>query len=141
MANRLTTRVLFVLVVASLLCAAGWARDPGLGNLAVTDGLAAGPEVDKGVTEGTAEVANVTAVTDEPLQVGAECAESDQLDFTPALSPAASSTDELVASNAAARCKTCKDRTWCKCTYNGLPRVSCNPCCYGNLGIPQVCLD
>ena len=38
-------------------------------------------------------------------------------------------------------CKSCKDRPWCGCTYNGLPRVSCSPCCYGNLGIPQVCLD
>ena len=38
-------------------------------------------------------------------------------------------------------CKSCKDRAWCGCTYNGLPRVSCTPCCYGNLGIPQVCFD
>ena len=27
-------------------------------------------------------------------------------------------------------CKTCKDRPWCECRYNGYPRASCNPCCY-----------
>jgi len=49
----------------------------------------------------------------------------------------------LLASNltSAASCKPCKNRTWCKCTYNGLPRVSCDPCCYGNLGIPMTCFD
>ena len=40
-----------------------------------------------------------------------------------------------------ARAKSCKDRPWCKSTYNGLPRVSCNPCCYGNLGVPMICFD
>ena len=38
-------------------------------------------------------------------------------------------------------CKPCKDRPFCGCTYNGMPRVSCNPCCWGHLGIPQICAD
>ncbi len=40
-------------------------------------------------------------------------------------------------------CKPCsKDRRWCECTYNGLPRVSCDPCCYSDGINPyQVCLD
>ena len=52
-------------------------------------------------------------------------------------------TDFLTADAVAngASCKSCKGRPWCSCRYNGLPRVSCDPCCYGNLGIPQVCLD
>ena len=59
-----------------------------------------------------------------------------ELNYTPA--DPAEATDELAAG---AGCKSCKDRPWCGCRYNGLPRVSCNPCCYGNLGIPQICYD
>lgn len=38
-------------------------------------------------------------------------------------------------------CKTCKGRTWCKCTYNGNPRVSCDPCCYRTYAGTLVCFD
>jgi hypothetical protein len=57
--------------------------------------------------------------------------------------PATPETPTLLATNlaTAASCKPCKNRTWCKCTYNGLPRVSCDPCCYGNLGVPMTCFD
>src|SRR5512134_1872530 len=24
----------------------------------------------------------------------------------------------------------CPDQPWCECTYNGAPRISCDPCCY-----------
>ena len=45
------------------------------------------------------------------------------------------------ATTQAAGCKACKDRTWCKCTYNGMRRASCNPCCYSNdIGV-LTCLD
>ena len=41
----------------------------------------------------------------------------------------------------AAGCKPCKGRTWCKCTYNGMARASCDPCCYrNNIGV-LTCLD
>ena len=66
------------------------------------------------------------------------------LDFTPALETRgpAGLLDGLLAAEAAPRpCKPCKDRPWCTCTYNGMPRVSCNPCCYGHYGFPQVCFD
>ena len=66
----------------------------------------------------------------------AACETAQDADFTLASQP-----QELFTTAAAQPCKNCKDRTWCHCSYNGLPRVSCNPCCYGNLGIPQVCLD
>ena len=62
-------------------------------------------------------------------------ADACELNFPPADADAA----DVAAS--AKGCKQCQGRTWCHCSYNGLPRVSCNPCCYGNLGIPQVCLD
>ena len=29
-------------------------------------------------------------------------------------------------------CKTCKDQPFCKCTYQGMRRASCDPCCYAN---------
>lgn len=37
-------------------------------------------------------------------------------------------------------CKRCKDRPWCGCTYNGAPRISCDPCCYDTYPWP-TCLD
>jgi hypothetical protein len=37
-------------------------------------------------------------------------------------------------------CKPCKDKPYCGCTYNGMPRVSCEPCCWG-YGGPQICAD
>jgi len=41
----------------------------------------------------------------------------------------------------AAACRPCKGRRWCKCTYEGMPRSSCNPCCYTNdIGV-TICLD
>ena len=27
-------------------------------------------------------------------------------------------------------CRACREQPWCACTYNGHPRVSCDPCCY-----------
>lgn len=27
-------------------------------------------------------------------------------------------------------CRTCPDKPYCTCTYNGQPRISCDPCCY-----------
>ena len=49
---------------------------------------------------------------------------------------------EAMAGGPGRGCKPCKkDRRWCACTYNGLPRASCDPCCYTNdIGI-LVCLD
>lgn len=37
-------------------------------------------------------------------------------------------------------CKRCKGRPWCECTYNGAPRISCNPCCYATQPYP-TCFD
>jgi hypothetical protein len=83
------------------------------------------------------DVAVVANVSDDST----ECAVAEELNYTPAVGLDAISPDESVVV-AAAGCRKCsKDRQWCSCTYNGLPRVSCDPCCYGNLGIPQVCLD
>jgi len=62
-------------------------------------------------------------------------ADACELNFTPA------DPEEAEVAMSAKPCKACQDRPWCKCSYNGLPRVSCNPCCYGNLGIPQTCFD
>jgi len=52
-------------------------------------------------------------------------------------------TDEFVATPAApGGCKACKGRTWCTCSYQGKPRISCNPCCYqGALDPFPICFD
>jgi hypothetical protein len=26
--------------------------------------------------------------------------------------------------------QACPDQPWCECTYQGAPRISCDPCCY-----------
>lgn len=39
-------------------------------------------------------------------------------------------------------CKACKGRSWCTCSYQGKPRISCNPCCYqGALDPIPICFD
>ena len=38
-------------------------------------------------------------------------------------------------------CRRCKDQPFCGCTYQGMPRISCDPCCYvNNIGV-QICLS
>jgi hypothetical protein len=135
MSSRIARSFLIVLVAASLASAAGPAQ--------VTT-----PDEDG--TEPASQSCSPT-VTDlmfydegasEPMDQSCDAAGT--LDFS--LASDAQDIESLldgivVNETAAGSCKPCKGRTWCKCTYNGLPRVSCNPCCYGNLGIPQVCLD
>lgn len=33
-------------------------------------------------------------------------------------------------------CKACQLQPWCACTYNGYPRISCDPCCYQSYAGP-----
>ena len=35
-------------------------------------------------------------------------------------------------------CKACPQQPWCECTYQGHPRVSCDPCCYQTYA-GQIC--
>jgi len=50
--------------------------------------------------------------------------------------------DGLALTAAAPRCKTCKDRPFCTCSYQGKPRISCNPCCWqGPLDPFPICAD
>ena len=35
-------------------------------------------------------------------------------------------------------CRACQAQPWCGCTYNGHPRISCDPCCYST-GFGQIC--
>ena len=49
-------------------------------------------------------------------------------------------TDLSLEPTTAGGCKPCKDRPWCGCSYQGHPRVSCNPCCYQAFPYP-ICLD
>jgi hypothetical protein len=37
-------------------------------------------------------------------------------------------------------CKACPDQPWCGCTYQGHPRVSCDPCCYQTYA-GEICLS
>ena len=71
------------------------------------------------------------------------------LNFTPAQAPdagamlAIEAAEPVVTIAAAAKpCKTCRERPTCECTYNGMPRISCVPCCYRNQFTgQQVCFD
>jgi hypothetical protein len=51
------------------------------------------------------------------------------------------SASDPLQSTADRQCKPCKNKPYCGCTYNGLPRVSCEPCCYGYFPPGTVCLD
>lgn len=94
------------------------------------------------VAEETAAVPLLTmAVPEEPTE---SC-----LDFTPA-EPSELDTAlsfdldvlEAVAPKPKPCRQACQDRPWCECTYNGLPRISCNPCCYMHPYTgEQVCFD
>ena len=100
------------------------------------------PKVEDPKTLNVEAVAPADAVV--PVEASTPVAVAEEDDACGELFTAANpESPTLLATNLAspASCKPCKNRTWCKCTYNGLPRVSCNPCCYGNLGIPQVCFD
>ena len=33
-------------------------------------------------------------------------------------------------------CRACQEQPWCACTYNGHPRISCDPCCYSTWSGP-----
>ena len=111
-----------------LLCAASFlVLASGLALAAETATIAPVPAIDA-----------VAAVDDADPVASADAldlADACDLNFTPA------DPEEADVALSAKPCKACQDRPWCKCTYNGLPRVSCNPCCYGNLGIPQTCFD
>src|SRR5262245_58103676 len=125
MSSRTTIALLTVLCAAAAVFAAGPA-------------LVATPDNDAPETASPAFAEGAS----EPVDMA--CDEASALDYTPAreVRPTESLFDGL-GNNATAvsSCSHCSDRPWCKCKYNGLPRVSCNPCCYGNLGIPQTCLD
>jgi hypothetical protein len=65
--------------------------------------------------------------------------------------PSACVADEVLASTiqmtgttfepaAASGCKACKHQPWCGCTYQGHPRISCDPCCYQAYPYP-ICLS
>ena len=56
-------------------------------------------------------------------------------DESPAVTAAPAGDDATCATqpdgtNQVPGCKTCKGREFCTCSYNGSPRISCNPCCY-----------
>ena len=69
-------------------------------------------------------------------EVSVEGSEDACLNYTPVEGPELQPefAIEVESSDAAAKppkpCRPCQDQPWCACTYNGHPRVSCDPCCY-----------
>jgi hypothetical protein len=86
------------------------------------------PRVDAVAAVEPAEPAAVPAA--ETIDVDEAC----ELNYTPA-----EPEDDAAALSSKPSCRSCRDNPGCACRYNGLPRVSCDPCCWGNLGIPQIC--
>lgn len=70
--------------------------------------------------------------------------------FVNSVEPSACVADEVPASTlqmpgasfepATPGCKACKQQPWCGCTYQGHPRISCDPCCYQAYPYP-ICLS
>ena len=160
MSSRLARSFLIVLVAAAVLSAAGLtlAARPGCGgrpqpkpnciSAMVHDPVVSCVGARNCVSGGKGPVEASLATTEAVVAAPHIADTSDNaacgLDFTPALETRglAGLLEGIVANEAAARpCRPCKDRPWCTCTFNGMPRVSCDPCCYGNYGYPQVCLD
>lgn len=86
--------------------------------------------------EAPAPADEIAPVELEGIQADATCENVEMSTAEPGVA-----TDVVEAADVVAGCKPCKGRTWCKCTYNGSPRSSCDPCCYtNNIGV-TVCLD
>lgn len=121
--------------------------------LFVVGAVQAGETVTRETTEPKAAVDAVAALPAVPAAVEPaqpveaiaveEASECDDVtlpsEFSAVYGVAASALAE--AATPAAGCKPCKGRTWCKCTYNGMARVSCDPCCYRNNFGVMTCLD
>jgi hypothetical protein len=74
-----------------------------------------------------------------PFQV--ECDDAAIVNDGAALETLATPATPVSAETQAAACKTCAGKKYCKCTYNGMHRASCDPCCYANdIGV-LTCLD
>ena len=70
-------------------------------------------------------------ITNLPESTG-ECADDASFALDATSTPAAD----------ARGCKKCRGRDWCECSYQGKPRISCDPCCYqGPFDPLPVCLD
>lgn len=86
-----------------------------------------------------AVLAGAPAVASENLEPAVNPVEESAdscLDYTPVegaeLEPALllGTEQEAVAPKPKPCREACPDQPWCGCTYNGHPRVSCDPCCY-----------
>ena len=71
-------------------------------------------------------------LTVDPNEASAEAC----LDYTPVdgaeLDPALllGVEEEAVAPKPKPCRQACPNQPWCECTYQGAPRISCDPCCY-----------
>ena len=91
-------------------------------------------------------LAPMPAAAEESAPLVLQAPDSDAcLDYTPAddlqAQPALLLGPQDMEPAAAKPCKTCPNQSFCKCTYQGMPRISCDPCCYvNNIGV-QICLS
>ena len=66
---------------------------------------------------------------------------------TSAIGERAATSDPACVDSAAGQslsnkpCRTCSGKPYCTCTYNGQPRLSCEPCCYRTFNGGEICLD
>lgn len=95
-------------------------------------GTALAEETPKVVAPEVAAVDTVDAEEAVSTADPADLTDACELNYTPA-----DGEDDGLSMSSKPSCKRCDNG--CACRYNGLPRVSCDPCCWGNLGIPQIC--
>jgi hypothetical protein len=77
-----------------------------------------------------------------PAEQGA-CQDGETLFSTSPVPETLFSTEPAPGSSfepATPHCKACKDQPFCGCTYQGHPRISCDPCCYAAFPAP-ICLS
>ena len=88
------------------------------------------PKIEAPRADVVAAVESAAPAGDVAIDIDEAC----ELNYTPA-----DPQDDAAALSSKPSCRSCRDNPGCACRYNGLPRVSCDPCCWGNLGIPQIC--
>lgn len=81
----------------------------------------------------------IPAVAGEDLPIAVDPSEESAdacLDYTPVDGVELDSALQLGTEKEAVAPKpkpcrqACPDQPWCECTYQGAPRISCDPCCY-----------
>jgi len=114
-----------LIAAASIMVLGGWTMIPA-------------PQVKAPVIAATSIMAEATPAIE--VEGEANACDAATAELQPALDDHSLKSEAEAA--AGGGCKSCKGRPWCGCSYQGKPRISCNPCCYQGPTDPfPTCFD